>query len=58
MNPSRTYPDADICKTSLYCEEIYNCLAESAYLCPFAIPFGYGYFCKHPDRADFQHMKP
>lgn len=34
--------------------DLFDCLAENQYLiCGYALPFGYGHFCKHPQRLEF-----
>ena len=33
-------------------QEFANCLSKHAGECPFATPFGYTHFCKHPRRKE------
>jgi hypothetical protein len=34
--------------------DLFDCLAEKQYLiCSYALPFGYGRFCKHTQRREF-----
>jgi len=34
--------------------DLFECLAEKQYLiCGYALPFGYGRFCKYPQRKEF-----
>jgi hypothetical protein len=34
--------------------DLFDCLAEKQYLiCGYALPFGYGRFCRHPQRKEF-----
>lgn len=41
------------CRTKFLCADLFNCLSENARCCRYAMPFGNGYFCKHPNRGDF-----
>jgi hypothetical protein len=42
------------CRAKLHTDELIDCLTvEQAYLCSHALPFGYGFFCKHPQRMEF-----
>lgn len=53
MKASRPFPDAELCRTAHLCAQLFDCLAEDAHYCPHAMPFGDGFFCKHPDREKF-----
>ncbi len=48
----------DDCRTRFLCADLFNCLSEKAHRCPFALPFGNGYFCKHPSRKVFSENDP
>jgi len=47
--------DANKCRTLRIGQiDLFDCLAEKQYLiCGYALPFGYGRFCRHPQRKDF-----
>ena len=53
MKASRPFPDNNHCRTSFLCQQLFDCLAEDAWYCPYAMAFGSGFFCKHPDREHF-----
>ncbi len=39
--------------------DLFDCLAEKQYLvCGYALPFGYGRFCRHPQRKEFAEGLP
>ncbi len=52
MSLPRSFPDIAICRTRLLCDEIFECVTDKnvSFFCPHKIPFGFGHFCKHPDR--------
>jgi hypothetical protein len=29
-----------------------DCLVDSPYQCPYALRFGWGFFCRHPERSE------
>ena len=39
-------------------QEFGNCLSEYAQTCPFATPFGYTHFCKHPRWREIAALTP
>jgi hypothetical protein len=42
------------CRAKNGAGDLVNCLApEQAHICGFSLPFGFGYFCKHPRRNEF-----
>ena len=47
---TRTLPDMHICRASTLTERFAECLVEKPAACPYAMPFGYGFLCGHPDR--------
>jgi hypothetical protein len=47
---TRTLPDKNICRASTLTERFAECLVEKPAACPYAMPFGYGFLCGHPDR--------
>jgi hypothetical protein len=51
MKSSRTFPDPAVCKVQHIGRELYECLTDDAHRCPHAFSFGYGFYCKHPDRC-------
>ena len=52
--------DTNRCRTQRIGEtDLFDCLAEKQYLiCGYALPFGYGRFCKHPQRKEFAEKLP
>jgi hypothetical protein len=39
--------------------DLFDCLAEEqVFMCIYALPFGYGHFCKHPQRNEFREKLP
>jgi hypothetical protein len=39
--------------------DLFDCLAaEQVFICIHALPFGYGHFCKHPQRNEFGEKSP
>ncbi len=42
------------CKTRWITADLYDCLNLEAVSCEFAMSFGYGRFCKHPNRQQFE----
>lgn len=57
MSQTRASPLFDInkCRAKMYgAGDLVDCLAqEQAPFCGYALPFGYGYFCKHPQSKKF-----
>ena len=53
MNDTRVFPDPDHCRTVHAFKNLYDCLTEDAFRCPYAISFGNGYYCQHQDRCGF-----
>lgn len=47
--------DANKCRTHRFgTADLFDCLAEQQYLiCGYALPFGNGQFCTHPQRKEF-----
>ncbi len=42
------------CRAKLHTDKLIDCLAlEQVHLCRHALPFGYGFFCQHPQRMEF-----
>lgn len=52
--------DTEKCKTqSRATTDLFDCLVEQQYLiCGYALPFGNGHFCKHPQRKEFDERLP
>jgi len=52
--------DTDKCRTQRTgAIDLFDCLAEEQYLiCGYALYFGYGRFCKHPQREKFAETLP
>lgn len=59
MKSYRNMPDPDVCKTRHVIEGYYNCAVgkDDVKLCPYALPFGYGYFCRHPGCSNFERTE-
>lgn len=51
---SHPFPDPAVCKPRHIYEELYECLAEDACCCPYAMAFGHGFYCRHPDCRNFK----
>ncbi len=50
----RPYPE--LCRTSYFIDEFWLCHVDHLkhmLSCPFALKFGYRYYCRHPDRHRF-----
>ena len=46
-------PDPAICRASDMGDgDLVNCLVQRASLCLYALSFGYGYLCRHPQRKE------
>lgn len=42
------------CRAKNGAGDLVDCLSpQQAHLCGHSLPFGYGYFCKHPRRKEF-----
>ena len=52
--------DANKCQTRRRrATDLFDCLEEKQYLiCGYALPFGNGHFCKHPQREEFAKRLP
>ncbi len=50
---TRRLPDAELCRArhTGFADHV-NCVTPHQWSCEFAIPFGLGYLCVHPDRFD------
>jgi len=50
-NPQRKLPDVAICRAQpAGFGDYVKCLVHFPVECEYALSFGYGYFCKHPER--------
>jgi hypothetical protein len=48
---ARVLPDPSICRVKAAGFENYaSCLVENPMRCPYALGFGFGFFCQHPQR--------
>ena len=47
--------DSNTCRTQrIGAADLFDCLSEKQHLvCEYALPFGYGRFCMHPQRMEF-----
>lgn len=43
-------PDLASCRGDHIADGLVACLVKTAANCPYALRFGYGYFCQHPQR--------
>ncbi|MBI5301617.1 MAG: hypothetical protein HY868_05725 [Chloroflexi bacterium] len=48
--PVRVLPDPQICRAAALADRFAECLVEKPASCEFAMPFGYGFVCGHPER--------
>ncbi len=49
----RTLPNEKDCRAqTMGMGEFAKCLVEHPDRCRFALPFGYGFLCRHPDREE------
>jgi hypothetical protein len=46
----KSLPDPAVCRAQRVLPTLVECLVLKGYLCPYAIPFGSGLFCEHPER--------
>ncbi len=56
MDTNCKLPDPCLCRNRQVFNDIYKCLTskEEGMICPYEIPFGGRYYCRHPDRAKFE----
>ena len=47
---ARALPDMQICRATDLIPDFANCLVETPSACLYALSFGNGYLCKHPER--------
>ena len=51
--PARTLPDVAICRAGHAGFGDYaDCLVDAPSDCPYALSFGFHYFCRHPEREE------
>jgi hypothetical protein len=52
-------PDPEVCRARLsgFADRV-NCITAGQWCCSFAIPFGLGYLCVHPDRFQIAARTP
>jgi len=53
-NGSRSLPNPEVCQTRCMSEGISDCLVKDPWTCPYALRFGEGFFCQHPDAPRFE----
>ncbi len=46
-------PDRKICRVKDVVSDIAECLTENPGMCRYVMQFGYGFFCRHPQRKEF-----
>ena len=49
----RALPDRKLCRVRAADDDITECLTEYPGMCRYALSFGYGHFCRHPERKEF-----
>jgi hypothetical protein len=49
MKHIHQYPDPDRCRVKRTHDDIYECETDDD-SCPYILHFGYGRYCRHPDR--------
>lgn len=50
MESSRNFPDPCVCRLRHISGDLFECEAVDARHCPHNFEFGFGYYCKHPER--------
>lgn len=52
-------PDPELCRAQLagFADRV-NCITPRQWSCRYAIPFGLGYLCVHPDRFEIAARTP
>ena len=48
----RTLPDPAICRAIQIGADLVDCLVENPSQCRYALRFGHGHFCRHPERME------
>lgn len=51
-NNNRALPDPAICRGRHIKSDLVECLVELPSGCRYALPFGCGFFCLHPERIE------
>jgi hypothetical protein len=53
--PAGRLPDPDRCVIELHpaLEDYAHCRTPQPHECPYALPVGRGFFCRHPERQQF-----
>ena len=46
-------PDLKVCRVKDVVSGLSECLTENPGMCRYAVPFGYSFFCLHPERKEF-----
>ena len=56
ISNQRRLPDSEICRTRYLGEtlDFSDCLVENPEACEYALRFGSGILCRHPDRRSFE----
>jgi hypothetical protein len=52
MESMRKFPDPATCRIRHVYGDLFECEADDAGHCPYAFAFGFGFYCKHPDRLN------
>ncbi len=57
MGSFNTFPDPSSCAVVQLRKNLFECLTDDAFECPYAVPFGYTYFCRCPSRGEISSGK-
>jgi len=51
----RALPDAEVCWIELHpaLKDYAHCRTSRPHECPYVLPFGLGFLCRHPERENF-----
>lgn len=53
VQSTRSFPDPAYCRVLPRCNTLYDCLADDARLCPYAVASDFGFLCEHAERSEF-----
>jgi len=58
MDSSRKFPDPGTCRIRHVNGDLFECESADACNCPYSFEFGFGFYCKHPERRMKFESKP
>ena len=58
MDSSRKFPDPDRCRIRHVNGDLFECESVDVRNCPYCFEFGFGFYCKHPERHVKFENKP